>query len=158
RVVGDHAADNQRFVACSPEPRFQIRADEGAIRPFDYDWLAGERRRFGLELVAGLAGPVCGTGFERVVAHVIYGQTQAAPGFKQPRNIPLGIGIVARAIAGPACVVYRFLDVNYDEVGRLRNRHVLKVTWLVNYPGGRMASSLATNLPEAALGGPAAQL
>src|SRR5215471_3397369 len=30
-----------------------------------------------LELVAGLAGPVCGTGFERVVAHVIYGQTQA---------------------------------------------------------------------------------
>ena len=78
-----------------------------------------------LELVAGLAGPVCGTGFERVVAHVIYGQTQAAPGFEQPRNIALGIRIVARAIAGPACVVYRFLDVNYDKGRRLWNSHVL---------------------------------
>src|SRR5215469_8294803 len=32
------------------------------------------------------------------------------------------------------------------------------VTWLVDYPGGRMAASLATNLRGAALGGPAAQL
>ncbi len=93
----------------------EVSACKGAAGSLPEDGFAGQGRGFGLEMVAGLAGPVGGSGFERIVPDVEERPGERTPKGQEGSGAEFGVRVmIANA---PGGIVNRSLEIDEDERG-----------------------------------------
>ena len=120
RILRVHAADDEGRYADRVERRFEVRVDEGAVGSLGRHRFTGERRRLGLEDMAGAIGAIGRAGLLRIVADVEDRQAFRAPDREQRRDRGFSAGIVARA---PFRIVDGHLYVDDEERGVAGQAH-----------------------------------
>src|SRR5207248_7148872 len=87
-------------------------SDDRAVGLFADHRLAGQRARFGLDLMPGLSWPVVRAGLARIVPYVVIRQPPAPPLVQQAADSRLRLRMIARAMPSPSRVIDGLLHID----------------------------------------------